>query len=179
MPMIVFICSAVSSLSPVSSSYFAPRDEKPEKNYCNKRFIYDTLLHQRCYMMTRNWTVFKGRSNISEKSEIYASINERNVVLINSAAFRALKAPEAVELCFDRANGVIGLRGVSKDAENAFPVKPKLKSHYVISISPFCKHFNIRVAGTMKFPEAELDENGLLILELTKTLRVSRTSRWY
>ena len=130
-------------------------------------------------MMTRNWTVFKGKANVLDKGEIYASINERNALLINNMAFRALKAPEAVELYFDRANGVIGLHGVSKDAENAFPVKAKLKSHYVISITPFCRHFNIKVAGTMRFPKAELDENGVLILELSKTMPVSRRSRWY
>lgn len=129
-------------------------------------------------MITRNWTVFKGKANTINRNQLYASINERNVILINAAAFRALKAPEAVEVCFDRDNGAIGLRGVPIDAANAFPLMTKLKSHYVIHVSSFCRHFNIRVKGTMKFTEPELDENGLLILELSRTFKVSRTSRW-
>jgi hypothetical protein len=46
----------------------------------------------------------------------------------------------------------------------------------MVHASPFCRNYGIRVSGTVSFVDIELNNDGLLILDLNKTTRVSRVT---
>ena len=43
--------------------------------------------------------------------------------------------------------------------------------------SPFCKHFKIRIERTILFNEVDIDNEGVMKLELQKTTSIGR-GRW-
>ena len=46
----------------------------------------------------------------------------------------------------------------------------------MVYASPFCRNYGIRVSGTVAFNGIEVDNDGLMILDLNKTSRVSRVT---
>ena len=103
------------------------------------------------------------------------TLNPRGVLLLNKLAYEVLDTPPAVKLLFDERNNRIGLKPVDPRRTNAFPVKQKDKwQNYQISISPLCKHYAINVSRTILFNDIDLDDDGVLTLELGKTTIVGR-----
>jgi len=97
------------------------------------------------------------------------------MLLLNRVAFEALKQPQAVKLMFDRNNQIIGLKAAEPSLPNSFAVKPKDKWHNrIVSASPFCKHYGISIERTMLFNEVEIDNDGVMTLELRKTTAIGR-----
>ena len=47
----------------------------------------------------------------------------------------------------------------------------------MIHASPFCRHFGIKLSTTERFVEAEIDNDGILHLDLRKTVTVSGPPR--
>ena len=130
--------------------------------------------------MMRNWTIFEGKPHGADRDKPRVTINHKRVILLNGPAFEAIGRPKAVELCFDRKYGIIGLRPLKdpQDTKNAFPLKPKRPgSYWTITAAAFCTHFNIRIEGTQVFTEPTLDHTGILELDLAKTQKTVRGGR--
>ena len=113
-----------------------------------------------------------------EKDEARVTLNFRGDLLLNRRAFEALEAPAAVTLLFDENNSVIGLKPADIRLRNAFPIKQKDKWHNrIIHANPFCKHFKIHIERTVLFNEVDIDNDGVMKLELGKTTSIGR-GRW-
>lgn len=128
--------------------------------------------------MIKHWKEFQGSPNRIDKDQARVTLNQRGIFLLNRKAYEALEAPAAVTLLFDENNAVIGLKPADIRLQNAFPLKQKDK-YYNRSLhaSPFCNHFKIKVAGTVLFNEVDIDNDGVMKLELTKTTSIGR-GRW-
>ena len=128
--------------------------------------------------MIKHWSEFQGSPNRVEKDVARVTLNQRGVLLLNSLAYEAMEAPAAVTLLFDENNKVIGLRPADIRHQNSFPVKQKDKWHNrTIHASPFCKHFKINVERTVLFNEVDVDNEGVMKLDLTRTTSIGR-GRW-
>ena len=128
--------------------------------------------------MIKHWTEFEGSPNRVDKDQPRVTLNSRGVILLNRQAFEAMDTPPAVTLLFDENNNIIGLKPADIRRQNAFPIKQKDKWHNrTVHASPFCKHFNIRVERTVLFNEVDVDNEGVLKLELQKTTAIGR-GRW-
>ena len=78
---------------------------------------------------------------------------------------------------FDEARKVIGLKPTDPRRPNAFPVKPKTDSHHrTIHAGSFLTHFRIRPENTVLFQEVEIDNEGIMELDLAKAINVGRRS---
>lgn len=128
--------------------------------------------------MIEHYVEFQGSPNLSNKDDARITLNARRVFLLNKKAFEALEMPAAVTLLFDPHNQIIGLKPADPRKHNAFCIKQKDKWHNrTINASPFCKHFKINVERTVLFNEVDLDNEGMMKLELTKTTSIGR-GRW-
>jgi hypothetical protein len=127
--------------------------------------------------MIKHFTEFQGQPNRSDRDQPRVTLNARGVFLLNKKAYDAMEQPGAVTLLFDENNKVIGLRPADPRLKNAFSVKQKDKwNNRTINASPFCKHFGIRVQRTVLFNEVDLTDDGVLLLELTKTTSIGQGS---
>ena len=129
--------------------------------------------------MLDQWEQFEGGPNERPDEKLYVSINSKGQILLNKKAVESLDTPAAVILFFSKPSSKIGVRAARSIDRGAFPLKPRPKSHSrMIHASPFCRNYGIRVNGTVSFVGIEMNNDGLLILDLNKTIRVSRaTSR--
>ena len=125
--------------------------------------------------MLDQWEVFTAGPTKPGEDRLYLSINQKGQIFINRRAVEALGSPEAVELLFSKPTTKIGIRRVSPKMTNAFPLKDRPDGNAkMIQASPFCRNHGIKVQGTVAFNQVELNEDAMLILDLTNTSRVSR-----
>ena len=127
--------------------------------------------------MLDQWEQFEAGPNKPSGAKLYVSINGKGQILLNKKVVDCLEAPAAVVLFFSKPSQKIGIRAARPIDRGAFPLKSRPRSHSkMVHASPFCRNHGIRVNGTVSFVDIKLDNDGLLILDLNKTTRVSRVT---
>lgn len=123
----------------------------------------------------RYWDEFFGGPNLPSDKRMHITMSKLGNILLNARTYENLGQPEAAILLYDKRNSVIGVRPASVDVGHAFHFKrrPKLK-HRVIQAIPFCRHHNIKVNRTIAFPEATIDPDGTLLLDMHTAIEIGR-----
>ena len=128
--------------------------------------------------MISHWTKFEGKPYGAEKDAARVTLGPKKAIMLNEVAYEALGSPAAVEFMFEENHKIIGLKPIDPRRDNAFPVKPRKGSRYhVIRAAAFCTHLGIKVDRTMLFNNVEIDNEGVMKLELKTATNVSRGAR--
>ncbi|MFE3449681.1 hypothetical protein ACFXJ8_12170 [Nonomuraea sp. NPDC059194] len=115
----------------------------------------------------------------------FVTIQKRGTMSLNSAAYAALREPEAVELLYDAEERIIGFRGVPKESEHAYPLRPqagKSVGPYIVSGTAFAKYYGIDTTVSRRWV-GYLDDGILCIdlkgpgTEVTSNRRSNRTAQ--
>jgi hypothetical protein len=122
--------------------------------------------------MARIWKSYYGGENRRKKQQMSVSIGRGGLIRLNRTAMAALGDPQAVELKFDDKDSVIGVLPSTPRNDHAFTVIEK-PSAWFIQAAPFCRNFGISVDKTERFDEPQLDDEGVLCLDLKRTHVVS------
>ena len=122
--------------------------------------------------LDREWEKFSGGPNKPNRDRIHITINKTGLIYINGNGHRMLGRPEAVQLFFNRPKDKIALKPAHARLSDAFPVKEK-SGYYLVHASPFCRHYGIKFGTTEKFVLPDIDDDGILHLDLTRTVTVS------
>lgn len=122
------------------------------------------------------WEKFNGGQNLPKQDHIHITMNKGGIIYINGNAYRMMGRPEAVHFFFNRKNNKIALRPAHARLKDVFQVKEK-NHGYLIHASPFCINFGIRLDSTEKFVNPEVDNEGILHLDLSTTVTVSGKRR--
>ena len=115
------------------------------------------------------WETFqRQRIPISEGPTI--TIQRRGTMSLNSAAYRALESPEAVELLYDQQQRLMALKSSDTGTPHAYPVRPLGQSRvgggtWLISGQAFTKYYGIETAKAYRW-DAKLEPDGLLVIDL-------------
>lgn len=97
---------------------------------------------------------------------------------MNQHAHVAFGSPSAVQLMFDGNWRLIGMRPCDPQKKNAFPVKIALQGkHHIIHAGGFFSHINLKPDRTILFDEIDIDPDGTVVLDLSKTIYVTRGPR--
>lgn len=123
--------------------------------------------------LDREYEKFAGGPNQPNRDRIHITINKGGLIYINGNGHRMLGKPEAVQLYFNRVTDKIALKPAHARLTDAFPLKEK-SGYYLIHASPFCRNFGIRFNATEKFVHPDLDDEGILHLDLRNTITVKR-----
>lgn len=108
--------------------------------------------------------VFDKRTAKSSKVA-YVTIQRRGLVSLNEAAFQGLHGAEAVELLYNRAERVIGLRAVDPKAPHAFPVRRQGVGHnYLVAGQAFSTYYGIDTTTARRY--LAQFRNGMLLIDL-------------
>ncbi|MEQ1605422.1 MAG: hypothetical protein ABL999_11205 [Pyrinomonadaceae bacterium] len=130
--------------------------------------------------MNNQWTKFEGRQHgRTARREMRVTIGPRHTIYLNGMAFDAIDRHPAVEMLYDGNRRIIGIKPVDPHKSHAFRVKKHGSSgdYHRISASAFCQNFRLRIDRTLLFEGAELDDNGVLLLDLNRTVTVGRGAR--
>lgn len=103
----------------------------------------------------------------------YVTMNPKGNIVMNRVAFQRLGGAEAFILLFDKVNNRIGLRPTTRAMRNAYPVGPAGRhGGKVVRAYRLTQEFGIDLPETVQFDDAEIDPDGILVLDL-RTARVS------
>lgn len=119
-------------------------------------------------MYQRNWEEFPvGPGKKRGEGGLHVTINRKSEIMIGAEAYERMGEPDAAVLLYDRRNLTIGIAPAEPDAVNAYPMVAKRNCrHRVVRANLFCRHHLIYVPRTAAFGKAEIDEDGILILDL-------------
>lgn len=101
-------------------------------------------------------------------TEPLVTIQRRGLISLNSAAYRALGSPVAVELLYNAERSTIALRAVDPHASHSHIVRSTSRSGagpYVISATAFTRFYDIDTSTASRWVARMQD--GLLCLDLT------------
>lgn len=107
-----------------------------------------------------NFEVFAKRM-VPLTKQPYVTIQRRGTISLNAAARAALGSPDAVELLFDDAERVIGIRGAAADSGHAFPLRAqggKQSGPYLISGHAFTVYYGIDTSASRRWPGELIDD---------------------
>jgi hypothetical protein len=128
--------------------------------------------------MIRHWDEFYGGPNVHSDDKLHISLSNKGNILLNNRAFETLGSPEAAVLLYDRRNSTIGVRPAPAGTAHAFPLCRKSNvKHRLIRAMPFCRHHQLIVKRTVAFPEAEIDDDGTMLLDLHTAMEIGRVEK--
>ena len=136
----------------------------------------DEILVRICYTvprMKRDWKEIKRGDKRAQWAGIYATLNNKGIIVLNRAADERMGSPAAYNLLYDSANNTIGLKPTALSTRNAYPAQ-KSGRHGGRKVNAYrlLTECSLLLKETLEFPDAEIDEDGILILNL-RTAKVS------
>jgi hypothetical protein len=121
------------------------------------------------------WTVVPRGDVVSQAAGIYVSLTRRGLIAMNRVTFERVGSPTAFLLLFDKVNNRIALKPTIPAIRNAYPVMTRGRRMQSRCVNAYrlLVEFGIEVPETLEFKNAEIDQDGQLILDL-RTAKVSR-----
>jgi len=132
------------------------------------------------------WQPFTGRPFAgNHANRVRVTIDKRNSLFLNKAAFVALGEPRAIELLFSKKLNAIGIKPSDLRNESSFPVKPRIRKKngdgkpygFEIRAAAFMQHHNFMTPFMVLFNKITVMPDGMMHLPLAYVTRVSRGAR--
>lgn len=122
--------------------------------------------------LDRDFEQFKGGPVVATQNRMHVTLSPLGVIYLNKNAYRILGRPDAVSLYYNREREVIAVQCANPRLPQNFPVKP-CQNGYRILAGPFLGHFRIRTGKTLRFARPDINDQGVLMLELRETVYVT------
>lgn len=111
----------------------------------------------------------------TDADQMHVTLSKKGEILVGAVAFEKLGKPDMAVLLFDKVNSRIGLMPSNRHAANAYQLKANANvRHRMVRASRFCRHHGIKVDRTVAFCNAEIDGDGILVLDLRSTRGVGK-----
>jgi len=116
----------------------------------------------------RNWEVCTRGAAATRWASMYASMKKYGDIVINRVAHERLGKPDACQLLYDRERETIGLKPSRAARDNeAFPIRDRGRAGGLrIRANRLLREFGITLLETRVFNRCQLDNRGVLILDL-------------
>ena len=103
---------------------------------------------------------------------IYVTMNSKGTIAMSKATYKYMGEPKAFVLLFDTVNSRIGMKPAHLSTRNAYPVRAATRQGgKKVRAYRLMREFKINIPETVRFHDADTDEDGILILDL-RTARV-------
>ncbi len=120
--------------------------------------------------MARVWERFEGGPVKRNADRLHVTLNKGGVFTYNRKAFEELGKPQAAVFFFEKGSNTIGVCPAHPKLAEAFPFLVRNRGvNWQLNGIPFCRHFGIKPSGTEVFLLPEIDEKGILLLDLRRT----------
>ena len=123
--------------------------------------------------MQIDWSVVPRGDVHASDTRVYVTMNRKGAIVLNGTAYRRVGEPKAFLVMYNQPNSLIALKPTAAAMKNAFPArKHGRRNGRVIRAFRLLTEHNIKLPDTVEFRDAEVDGDGILILDL-RTARVS------
>ena len=132
--------------------------------------VYDTV-----WIMDRHWEQIGRDEQPNRWSAFHVTMNPEGVIVLGRFTLEMLDSPDAFHLFFDRLNHTIGLKPTKKGVRDAYPTAARGR-HGARLVRAFrlCQECRIRLPATIRFVDPEIDQDGILNLDLRKVRPVKK-----
>jgi len=121
----------------------------------------------------RDWKEIPRDERRAQWAGLYVTMNSKGTIVLNRATHERLGGPAAFLLLYDSANNTIGLKPTSPQIRNAYPAtKSGRHGGHKIAAYRLVAECGLHIKETLEFPDAEIDLDGILVLNL-RTAKVS------
>jgi hypothetical protein len=122
--------------------------------------------------MKAEWEEIKREDAPSWTAGLHVTLNRQGYIVMNRTTHKRLGSPTAVLLYYDRVNHRIGVRAANPGHRNAYKLGPKPNGGKVVRAYRLLAEKGIQLPDTVQFPDAFLDDDEILTLDL-RSARVS------
>ena len=123
--------------------------------------------------MARRWKVLPHDHIKGPWSALYVTLNPKGMFRLTARTWERLGGPKAVNVLFDDVNNIIGLKPCSPAIKDAYLFRHiKRTGARRLSVFRLMTEFGIQIKETVRFYDAEIDHDGILLLDL-RSARVS------
>ena len=107
---------------------------------------------------------------------IYVTMNSKGDIVMSRVTYEMLGSPQAFVILYDKPNNRIGLKPAALATRNAYPARVTNRSGAkVIHGHRLTREHRIDLKQTVQFYNADIDEDGILVLDL-RTAKISPRS---
>jgi hypothetical protein len=129
-------------------------------------------------MVKRNWKETPRGDSRTQWSGLYVTLNGKGVIVMGRIAYERLGAPKAFLLLYDAANHTVGLKPSTPLTRNSYPVGVYGRhGGRRINAYRLLKEHAIIVNETVEFRDAEIDDDGILVLNMRTAVISNRALR--
>jgi len=123
--------------------------------------------------MKRSWREIKRDGKRAQWLGLYVTMNSRGTIVMNRAAHERMDSPAAFNLLYDSVNNTIGLKPTTSQMRNAYPAN-RSGRHGGRKVAAYrlIIECGLVITDTLEFPDAEIDTDGILVLNL-RTAKIS------
>jgi len=123
--------------------------------------------------MQIEWTVVPRGDIHPSDSRVYVTMNRKGEIVLNGTAYKRTGEPAAFLLMYNQPNSLIALKPTAEQIKDAYPArKHGRRNGRVIRAFRLLQECKIKLPDTVEFRDAEIDQDGVLVLDL-RTARVS------
>ena len=123
--------------------------------------------------MKRDWKEISRDDKRAQWAGLYVTMNSKGTIVMNRATHERLGGAEAFMLLYDSANNTIGLKPTAAALRNAYPAHPSGRhGGRKVSAYRLVTECSLHINETLEFPDAEIDTDGILVLNL-RTAKIS------
>ena len=119
--------------------------------------------------MNLDFEIFEAGPVATNRDRLHVTINKNGHIFSNRLMLEALGEPHAVMLMFDRRRKIIGVMPSQLYTPHSFPLKNKQSKKSrgrMVYANNFFRHYSIRPSETIAFVSPEVNNNGILVLNL-------------
>ena len=128
---------------------------------------------QQCCIMRADWQEVPNGDGHPQYAGIYVTMNSKGHIMMSRATYQMLDEPKAFVIFFDKINNRIGLKPATLATRNAYRVCRSGRSGgKVVHGHRLTRIYRIDLPQTVRFYDADIDEDGILVLDL-RTAKIS------
>jgi hypothetical protein len=126
-------------------------------------------------MVDFNFELYEDGQVERSRDRVHVTLNKECRIFFNARALEALGGPDGVALMYDVRRKAIGVMP-SLNRKHAYRLRvkdPRTRGR-VITARNFCRHYEIKPEETLEFPEASVNKDGILVLDLHTVKKARR-----
>ena len=140
----------------------------------NARFLKSKFLETK--IMRADWQEVKRGDVMPQYAGIYVTMNPGGDIVMSRVTYEMMGSPEAFVIFFDATNRRIGLKPAHKSTRNAYPARVSNRAGAkMVRGHRLTREYRIDLPQTVRFYDADIDEDGILVLDL-RTAKISPRS---
>ena len=125
--------------------------------------------------MEGNFELFEDGESMRSREVVHVTLNKECRMFFNRHAVEALGEPDGVALLFDKRRKIIGVMPAALNKRYSYRLQPQFRGSKSkkIAAGNFCRKYGVKPTETIAFPNAEVNKDGLLVLDLQAVKAVS------